>query len=143
MPPEEPNLDRQRRRFIALLGGLAVASPIGARAQAPAKIPRIGYLASSGPAMTGRMIAALKQGLKDLGYIDGQTIAVEIRQAEGRNERMPELAAELIALKVDILLAASSPGVLAAKKATTTIPIVLSSTRHRAQSGICCATRQR
>jgi len=75
--------------------------------------------------MTGRMVAALRQGLSDLGYIDGQTITVEIRQADGRNERMPELAAELIDLKVDVLLAASSPGVLAAKKATSTIPIVM------------------
>ena len=86
---------------------------------------------------------ALRQGISDLGYIDGQTIAVGVRQAEGRNERMPVLAAELIDLKVDVLLAACSPGVLAAKQATTTIPIELSSTRHRAQSGICCATRQR
>lgn len=75
--------------------------------------------------MTARMLAALQQGLRDLGYINGQTITVEVRQAEGRNERMPELAAELVGLKVDILVAASSPGALAAKKATSTIPIVV------------------
>jgi putative ABC transport system substrate-binding protein len=117
----------KRRDFIVLLGGATAASvswPPTTGAQTPA-IRRIGYLASSGPAMTGRMVAALRQGLSDLGYIDGQTIAVEVRQAEGRNERMPELAAELINLKVDVLLAASSPGVLAAKKAATTIPIVM------------------
>lgn len=120
----------KRRGFLVLLGGATAASvvrPLATGAQTRS-ITRIGYLASSGPAMTGRMVAALKQGLKELGYIDGQTIAVEIRQAEGRNERMPDLAAELIALKVDILLAASSPGVLAAKKATSTIPIVMVST---------------
>ena len=75
--------------------------------------------------MAARMVAALQQGLGELGYRDGQTIVVEVRHAEGRNERMPELVAELIALKVDILMAASSPGVLAAKKATATIPIVM------------------
>jgi ABC-type uncharacterized transport system substrate-binding protein len=117
----------KRRDFLVLLGGTTAASvawPLATGAQTPA-IPRIGYLASSGPSMTGRLVAALRQGLSDLGYIDGQTIALEVRQAEGRNERMPELAAELIGLKVDVLLAASSPGVQAAKKATTTIPIVM------------------
>jgi putative tryptophan/tyrosine transport system substrate-binding protein len=117
----------KRRDFVVLLGGSTAASvawSLAAGAQTRA-IPRIGYLASSGPAMTGRMVAALRQGLRDLGYIDGQTITVEVRQAEGRNERMHELAAELIGLKVDVLLAASSPGVLAAKKATATIPIVM------------------
>ena len=111
----------KRLDFIVLLSGATAASvawslAVGAQTRG---IRRIGYLASSGPAMTGRMVAALRQGLSDLGYIDGQTITVEIRQADGRNERMPELAAELIDLKVDVLLAASSPGVLAAKKATS------------------------
>src|SRR5262249_13385803 len=83
------------------------------------------YLACSGSAMTGRMVAALQQGLGDLGYINRQTMAVEVRQAEGRYERLPELAAELIGLKVDVLVAACSPGALAAKNATGTIPIVM------------------
>jgi putative ABC transport system substrate-binding protein len=118
----------KRRDFVVLLGGTTVASvawPLVAGAQTPRKITRIGYLGTSGPAMIARMVAALQQGLSDLGYINGQTIAVEIRQAEGRNERVTELAAELIALKVDILVATSSPGALAAKKATATIPIVM------------------
>jgi putative ABC transport system substrate-binding protein len=74
------------------------------------------------------MVAALRQGLSELGYIEGKTIAVEFRSAEGRNERIPELVSELVGLKVDVLVAASSPGVLAAKKATSTIPIVMVST---------------
>ena len=117
----------KRRDFIVLLGGATAASvswPPTTGAQASA-IPSDRLPCKFRPAMSGRMVAALRQGLSDLGYIDGQTIALEVRQAEGRNERMPELAAELIDLKVDVLLAASSPGVLAAKKATTTIPIVM------------------
>ncbi len=118
-------MDIQRRDFITMLGGIATTLPIVANAQTPAKVPRIGYLASSGPAMSSRMLAALRRGLSDLGYIDGRTIAVEIRQAEGRNERMSELAAELIDLKVDVLVATTSPAVLAFKRATATIPIVM------------------
>ncbi len=74
------------------------------------------------------MAAALRQGLTDLGYIDGQTIVIEFRSAEGRSERIPELVSELVDLKVDVLVAASSPGALAAKKATGTIPIVMIAT---------------
>lgn len=78
--------------------------------------------------MALRMAAALRQGLTDLGYIDGQTIVIEFRSAEGRSERIPELVSELVDLKVDVLVAASSPGALAAKKATGTIPIVMIAT---------------
>lgn len=78
--------------------------------------------------MAERMVAALRQGLSELGYIDGQTIIVEFRSAEGRSERIPELVSELVGLKVDILLTGSSPGALSAKKATGTIPIVMVAT---------------
>ena len=78
--------------------------------------------------MAERMVAALRQGLNELGYIEGQTIAIEFRTAEGRSERIPELVAELVGLKVDVLLTGSSPGALAAKKATGTIPIVMVAT---------------
>ena len=107
----------KRRDFIALLGGATAAWPLGAGAQAP-KIPRVGYIAGGGGSMAVSMVAALRQGLSELGYIEGKTIAVEFRSAEGRNERIPELVSELVGLKVDVLVAASSPGVLAAKKAT-------------------------
>ena len=118
----------QRREFIALLGSATAASATGlriARAQLPAKIPRVGYIASASTAMAGRMVAALRQGLSELGYVDGQTIALEVRAADARTERIPELVAELISLKMDILVAASSVSALAAKKATSTIPIVM------------------
>jgi putative ABC transport system substrate-binding protein len=117
-----------RREFITLLGGATAASatrPRIARAQLPTKIPRVGYIASAGTAMAGRMVAALRQGLSELGYVDGQTIALEVRAADARMERIPELVAELISLKMDILVAASSVSALAAKKATSTIPIVM------------------
>jgi hypothetical protein len=83
----------KRREFIGLLGG-ATAAPAGslvARAQTSWRFPRIGYIAVSGSAMAGRMIAALQQGLSELGYKNGQTIAIEVRVAEGRAERIPEL----------------------------------------------------
>ena len=78
--------------------------------------------------MAERMVAALRQGLNELGYIEGKTIAIELRTAEGRSERIPELVAELVGLKVEVLLTGSSPGALAAKKATGTIPIVMVAT---------------
>ena len=78
--------------------------------------------------MAERMVAALRQGLSELGYIEGKTIAIEFRTAEGRSERIPELVAELVGLKVEVLLTGSSPGALAAKKATGTIPIVMVAT---------------
>jgi ABC-type uncharacterized transport system substrate-binding protein len=118
----------KRREFITLLGGATAASATGpmiARAQLPAKIPRVGYIASAGTAMAGRMVAALRQGLSELGYVDGQTIVLEVRAADARMERIPELVAELISLKMDVLVAGSSVSALAAKKATGTIPIVM------------------
>jgi putative ABC transport system substrate-binding protein len=112
----------KRRDFIALLGGATAAWPLSAHAQAPPKIFRIGYLAGGGGSMAGRMAATLRRGLSELGYIDGQTIAVEVRIAEGRSERIDELVSELIGLKVDVLVTGSSPGALAAKKATAPFP---------------------
>jgi ABC-type uncharacterized transport system substrate-binding protein len=109
-------------------GATAAAWAPAAGAQVPPKIPRIGYIAGGGGSMAERMVAALRQGLSELGYIDGQTIIVEFRSAEGRSERIPELVSELVGLRVDVLVAASSPGALAAKKATSTIPIVMVAT---------------
>ena len=104
---------------IIVLGFLQLA-----QAQQPGKVPRIGYLASG----TGRgspTAEALRQGLRDWGYVEGQNIAIEYRPAEGNLDRLPSLAAELVRLKVDIIFAAGgTPGVLAAKKATSAIPII-------------------
>ncbi len=118
----------QRRQFIALLGGATAAStawPLAAGAQTPSKIPRVGYIVGTSSAASGHTVGAFRQGLRELGYVEGQTIALEVRWAEGRNERIPELVAELVGLKMDVLVVASSQAALAAKKATGTIPIVM------------------
>jgi ABC-type uncharacterized transport system substrate-binding protein len=115
----------QRREFITLLGGAAAAWPLAAGAQTPPKIPRVGYIAGSNATSTEHMVGAFRQRLRELGYVEGQTIALEVRYAEGRSDRMPELVAELVGLKMDVLVAGNSVAALAAKKATGTIPIVI------------------
>jgi putative tryptophan/tyrosine transport system substrate-binding protein len=112
----------KRRAFITLFSS-AAAWPLAGGAQTPPKIPRVGYLGSYTPAAGG--LEAFWHGLRDLGYVEGQTIALEVRWAEGRSERLPELAAELLRLKVDVLFVATSTAALVAKKSTRTIPIVM------------------
>jgi putative ABC transport system substrate-binding protein len=104
-----------------LLGGLF--NPVAAEAQQAAKVARIGFLSgclACGP----HLPEAFRQGLRDLGYVEGQNLVIEYRDAEGKLERLPALAAELVALKVDVILAAGEPHALAAKQATWTLPIV-------------------
>ncbi len=118
----------KRREFIALLSGATAASaawPLAAGAQTPPKIPRVGFIAGASPTATGHTVGAFRQGLRELGYVEGQTIALEVRWAEGRMERIPELVAELVGLKMDVLVAGISQAALAAKKATGTTPIVI------------------
>jgi putative ABC transport system substrate-binding protein len=112
-----------RRTFIGSLAGGLLAAPLAARAQPAGKVPRIGFLFSgdSGPA---REVDTFRQGLRDLGYVEGQNIAIEYRFAGGQVERLPELAAELVRLKLDVIVAPYTPPALAAKRATSTIPIV-------------------
>ena len=110
--------------LILALGLLAV--PFAADAQQAGKLPRIGVLhIGSPPTGPAPNVEVLRQALRDLGYVEGQTIAFEYRWAEGRFDRLPELAAELVALKVDIIVATAGPSVRAAKQATNTIPIVM------------------
>ena len=104
-----------RRTFITLFSS-AAAWPLAGNAQTPPKIPRVGYLGSFTPEAGG--LEAFRHGLRDLGYVEGQTIALEVRWAEGRSERLPELASELLRLKVDVLFVATSTAALVAKKAT-------------------------
>jgi putative ABC transport system substrate-binding protein len=112
-----------RRTFLGTLAGGLLAAPLVAQAQPAGKVPRIGFLFSgaSGPA---REVDTFRQGLRDLGYIEGQNIAIEYRFAGGQVERLPELAAELVRLKLDVIVAPYTPPALAAKRATSTIPIV-------------------
>jgi len=110
--------------LLALLAVFLLAVPLAAEAQAPAKIPRIGFLSARPPTDNPYFIEAFRQGLRELGYVEGQTIAIEYRFAEGRPERLPALAAELVRLKVDVIVTGGTPAPLAAKQATSTIPIV-------------------
>ena len=115
------NMD-DRRRFVTGLG-LLLASPLVAQAQPAGKVPRVGFLFHGSPGRA-REVDAFRQGLRELRYIEGQNIAIEYRFASGQVERLPGLAAELVRLKVDVIVANSTPAALAAKQATSTIPIV-------------------
>ena len=113
----------RRREFITLLGGAAAAWPLVARAQQAGKIYRIGFLWDSPDAFLDAL-EAFRQGLRDLGYVEGRNIAIEYRWAEGKPERMRELAEEIVRVKVDVFVAPSSIYTEAAKQATSTIPII-------------------
>ena len=114
----------RRREFITLLGGAAVALPLSARAQQPAKLPTIGFLGTITPAVQIRWTEAFVQRLRELGWIEGRTIAIEFRWAEGRSERAAEIVAEFVQQKVDVIVAGGTEYVLAAKQAPSLIPIV-------------------
>src|ERR1700754_352328 len=111
----------RRRKFISLLGG-ATAWPLAARAQQGAKLPTIGFLGAGTPSAWGQWVTAFVQRLRDHGWIEGNTVAIEYRWAEGRSERYAEIAAEFVRLKVDLIVLSGSAGV-AAKKTTSVIPI--------------------
>jgi hypothetical protein len=113
----------RRREFITLLGGAAAAWPLAARAQQTGKPPTIGFLGSGTPATHGQWAAAFVQRLRELGWVEGRTVAIEYRWAEGRNERYPEIAAEFVRLKVDVIVTVGAAA-LAAKQVTSVIPIV-------------------
>jgi putative tryptophan/tyrosine transport system substrate-binding protein len=115
----------KRREFITLLGGAAAAWTLPARAQQSGRLPTIGYLGSGTPATQGQWVAAFVQRLRELGWIDGRTVAIEYRWAEGRDEHLAEIAAEFVRLKVDVIVTSSAAPVLAAKQATSAIPIVV------------------
>jgi ABC-type uncharacterized transport system substrate-binding protein len=119
--------------FVAVVL-LAVA--VMAEAQQPKKVPRIGFLASGSPSSFAAQTEAFRQGLRELGYVEGQNIGIEYRYAEGRTDRFAELATELVRLKVDVIVTASTPGVLAAKEASSTIPIVFGAINDPVASGL-------
>ena len=125
----------QRRQFLIAAGGL-LAAPLAAEAQQAAKVARIGYL-SPKVADSLHLRDAFLQGLRDLGYVEGRNVAIEYRDAEGKLERLPALAAELVALKVDVILAEGGTlGPRVAMKATTTIPIVFAGAGDPVGSGL-------
>ena len=112
-----------RRTFLASTVGV-LAAPLAAEAQAPAKVPRIGFLSARPPTDNPYFIESFRQGLRELGYVEGQNIAIEYRFAEGRPERLRALAAELVRLNVDVIVTGGPPAPEAAKQETGTIPIV-------------------
>ncbi len=114
----------KRREFIGLVGG-AVAWPIGAGAQQVGKIYRIGILEPIPAARNAANLDALRKGLRELGYVEGRNLIIEYRSADGRAERFPELASELVRLKVDLIVSRGTPAARAAKDATATIPVVM------------------
>jgi len=125
----------ERRAFICTLTGGLLAAPLAAKAQQAAESARVGLL-STNQARGLRLIEPFRQGLRDFGYVEGRSIVLEFRNAEGKRERFPMLAAELVALKVDVIVATGTPAALAAKQATATIPIVFLAVSDPVESGL-------
>jgi putative ABC transport system substrate-binding protein len=125
-----------RRAFIAGIAGGLLATPLDAEAQPAGKVPRIGFLQLN-PGANPHLRDAFLQGLRDLGYIEGRNVVIEYRSAEGKLERLPALAAELVALKVDVIVTGGgTPTALSAKQATRTLPIVFSSATDPVTDGL-------
>jgi putative ABC transport system substrate-binding protein len=127
-------LDMRRREFLSLLAGAAVSWPLAARAQQAARLPRLGVLLLSTPQADPQMETA-RRALRDLGYVEGHNLAIEYRYAEGRPERLPDLAADLVRLKPDVLFVLGGDVTPAAVKATQTIPIVFTSSADPVRLG--------
>jgi putative ABC transport system substrate-binding protein len=126
----------RRREFIALLGGAAIAWPLAVRAQQEKNFARIGLLSPFSPSTAALWHQAFRQGLRDLGWIEGKNISIEYRYAEERADVLPDLAVDLVRLNVDVIVASVSTDALAAKHATKTIPIVMASAGDPVASGL-------
>ena len=125
-----------RRSFISAVTLGVLTAPLGVEAQQPAKAWRIGYLQGSSREAQTYLIQAFEGGLREKGYTLGRDLVIEYRFADGRLERLPELAAELVRLKVDVIVTGVNPGTIAAKKATTTIPIVMAGSFNPVEEGL-------
>jgi putative tryptophan/tyrosine transport system substrate-binding protein len=125
----------KRRRFITLLGGAAVAWPLAARAQQPA-MPELGFLDPRSPGTMENLLRTFRQGLKDTSYVEGENVAIAYRFAEGQFDRLSELATELVRRRVSVIVTSGVVAAFAAKAATTTIPIVLSTAEDPVRLGL-------
>jgi ABC-type uncharacterized transport system substrate-binding protein len=135
--------DRLKRRdFLTLLGGAAAACPLAVGAQQPAKLPTVGFLVGGTPSSHGQWFAALVQRLRELGWIEGRTVAIEYRWTEGRDERFAEIVAEFIRLKVNVIVTNATTAALAAKQATSVIPIVFAAAADPVGTGLVTSLAQ-
>jgi putative ABC transport system substrate-binding protein len=125
-----------RRDFIRLLGGAAAVWPFAVRAQQAGRLPTIGFLVPGTPSSHGQWFAALVQRLRELGWIEGRTVAIEYRWAEGRTERFDEIAAEFVRRKVDVIVTSATAAIVAAKQATSVIPIVFAAAGDPVGTGL-------
>jgi putative ABC transport system substrate-binding protein len=127
----------KRRELMGLVGGAAVAWPMAARAQQQPRVWRVGYLAPSSPSdINARTnLETLRLKLRELGYVEGRNLILYVRRAEGDFSRLPDLAAELVALRADVIVATATPAVSAAQRATSAIPIVMGPTADPIGSG--------
>jgi putative tryptophan/tyrosine transport system substrate-binding protein len=126
----------RRREFITLLGGAAVAWPFAARAQQPLRLPTIGYLGPNTRSLDSQRLVAFLDRLRALGWIEGRTIDIDYRWAEGRNERLAEFAAEFVRRNVNVIVTSATPPTVAAKQATSAIPIVFASVGDPVGAGV-------
>ena len=126
----------RRREFIEIVTALAATWPLATHAQPTNKIARVGFLGSATAAGSAQSVRALREGLKALGYVEGKNILIEFRWAEGKYERLPELVADLNRLQVDVLVTHGTPGTQAAKRTTTSIPIVMAISGDAVATGI-------
>jgi putative ABC transport system substrate-binding protein len=126
----------KRREFITLLGGAAAAWPLAVHAQQAGKVYRIGMVETISEALNAANLAAFRKSLRELGYIEGQNLVIEYRSADGHAERFPDLATQLVDLKVDLILTRGTPASLAAKNATATIPVIMTAVSEPFGSGL-------
>ena len=125
-----------RRKLVIALGAGALVAPLASFGQQQAKIFRIGFLHPSSATLSTSRVVALRSGLRDYGYVEGKNLAIEFRWADGNYERLPELAAELVRVNVDVIVTSGTPSTRAAKEATTTLPIVMTVTGDAVGSGL-------
>jgi len=130
-----------RRAFLGLAGGL-LAAPLAGEAQSAGKVYRIGVLETRSAALNAANIDAFRQGLRELGYTEGQNLEIVYRSSDGRDERFPTLASELVRLKVDLILTRGTPAALAAKSATQTIPVVMAASGDPVGTGLVASLRR-